>query len=182
MDDRARGSSTHHRELIGVVYRRIFVASTPFNGVTVRDRHAVFAAATTYRGWFILVDSLGRGAKRWTTTFVDGHNRRRINACYGSLACGRTANRETTERARLEAENCTRTTRFLVALWRPDVERAVLGAASHAYRPAAPLIGERPLPRMQGTTALIRDPARDRFLRRDCVFAAATTMNFDPLI
>lgn len=65
------------------------------------------------------------------------------------------ANRETNERASKQArrnENYTRTTRSLVALWRPepDVERAVLGAASHAYRLTAPLIGERPLPRMQG--------------------------------
>jgi len=92
------------------------------------------------------------------TRCVDGDNRRLEQRALRSSRCGRTANREANERASTtRSENHTRTTRYLVALWRPDVERAVLGAASHAYRPAAPPIGGRPLPRMQGTTALIRD-------------------------
>lgn len=53
------------------------------------------------------------------------------------------------ERRSRNRRNRTHAARFPEALWRPDVERAVLGATSHAYRlPPAP-IGARPLPRMQ---------------------------------
>lgn len=82
--------------------------------------------------------------------------------------------REKEEKRARRSRNYTRAARFPEALWRPDVKRAVLGAASHAYRPPAPLIGARPLPRMQdggrrprdGAAPFVRDDRRDSRLFR----------------
>lgn len=66
-----------------------------------------------------------------------------------------------------------RAARFPEVLWRPDVERAVLGAASHAYRPPVPPIGARPLPRMQdGVRTTAARPPRPATARNGAVGAA----------
>lgn len=152
--------SEGHRHIAGID-RRIRCVGT-FNGVTATGTPLCFSlipARVSHASTRLLTKGVYprrfQDAMLRRTREGSGQNRRAPRCerldWISRRRDGRTIEREREKEKRRarRSRNYTRAAQFPEALWRPDVERAVLGAASHAYRPPTSLIGAPPLPRMQ---------------------------------